>query len=231
MAKNIDELKNRLNKALNIRNMKPLELSQKTGIPKSSISQYMSGYTKPKDERVYYIAKALDVSEAWLMGFNVPMERDAKINTFVDSMQPNITDEYTTFPVIGEVAAGYNHFAVEDWTGDTIDVPDSWILGYSKSDFFVLQVIGDSMFPEYRDGDKVLVRRQNTMDYSGQVGVVIYESEISTIKRVEYNPGENWVRLTPINPTYPQKLIVNEDLESFHILGIPVKLIRDIKYS
>lgn len=221
----------RMRKALSLRNMKQSELSERTNIPKSAISQYLSGAFEPKQDRVELISKALDVSEAWLMGFDVPMERDAKINTFVDSMQPNITDEYTTFPVIGEVAAGYNHFAVEDWTGDTIDVPDSWILGYSKSDFFVLQVIGDSMFPEYRDGDKVLVRRQNTMDYSGQVGVVIYESEISTIKRVEYNPGENWVRLTPINPTYPQKLIVNEDLESFHILGIPVKLIRDIKYS
>ncbi len=76
-----DELKNRLNQALNIKNMKPLELSLKTKIPKSSISQYMSGYAKPKADRIYAISKALNVSEAWLMGYDVPMERDSAAPT------------------------------------------------------------------------------------------------------------------------------------------------------
>lgn len=71
----IDETKNRLKKALSIRNMKPVELSEKTGIPKSAISQYMSGYTKPKQDRIYLICKALDINEPWLMGFDVQMER------------------------------------------------------------------------------------------------------------------------------------------------------------
>ena len=71
----VDEMKNRLKKALSIRNMKPIELSEKTGIPKSAISQYMSGYTKPKQDRIYLICKALDINEAWLMGFNIEMER------------------------------------------------------------------------------------------------------------------------------------------------------------
>lgn len=71
----VDETKNRLKKALSIRNMKPVELSEKTGIPKSAISQYMSGYAKPKQDRIYLICKALDINEAWLMGFDVQMER------------------------------------------------------------------------------------------------------------------------------------------------------------
>ena len=55
--------------------MKPIELSEKTGIPKSAISQYMSGYTKPKQDRIYLISKALNINEAWLLGFDVPMEK------------------------------------------------------------------------------------------------------------------------------------------------------------
>lgn len=78
MSTPIDELKNRLKKALSIRNMKPIELSEKTGIPKSAISQYMSGYTKPKQDRIYYISKALNINEAWLMGYDVAMEKDEK---------------------------------------------------------------------------------------------------------------------------------------------------------
>lgn len=66
-----EELKNRLREALYLRNMKPIELSEKTGIPKSAISQYMSGYAKPKSDRVYLMSKALSVPEAWLIGYDV----------------------------------------------------------------------------------------------------------------------------------------------------------------
>ena len=73
----VEELKDRLKKALSIRNMKPIELSEKTGIPKSAISQYMSGYTKPKQDRIYLISKALNISESWLLGYNVDFERSS----------------------------------------------------------------------------------------------------------------------------------------------------------
>ncbi len=76
MSAPVDELKNRLKKALSIRNLKPVDLVEKTNIPKSAISQYMSGYAKPKQDRIYLIAKALDISEAWLLGYSVPMERN-----------------------------------------------------------------------------------------------------------------------------------------------------------
>lgn len=70
------ELKDRLKEALSLRNMKPIELSEKTGIPKSAISQYMSGYAKPKSDRIYLLAKALHVTEAWLIGYDVDMEKE-----------------------------------------------------------------------------------------------------------------------------------------------------------
>lgn len=227
MAKNIDELRNRLNKALSIRNMKPLELSQKTKIPKSSISQYMSGYTKPKDDRIHYIAEALNVSEAWLMGFDVPMEREHK--TFADNFpSPNITEEYTTFPVIGDVAAGYDHIAIESWNGDVVDIPDSYLLDHSKSDFFVLRVVGDSMYPLYQNGDKVLILKQETLNESGDVGVIIYNNEIATLKKIEYAKGEDWLRLVPINPIYKPELIEGSQLECCRVIGVPRLLIREI---
>jgi transcriptional regulator with XRE-family HTH domain len=81
MSKPINKIKDRLRDALIIRDMKPIELSEKTGIPKSAISQYMSGYTKPKDDRTYLICKALDINEAWLMGYDVPMERSSMVQS------------------------------------------------------------------------------------------------------------------------------------------------------
>ena len=69
------QLKDRLREAMDVRNMRAVELVEKTGIPKGAISYYLSGKSQPKSDRLYIIAKALDVSEAWLLGFDVPMER------------------------------------------------------------------------------------------------------------------------------------------------------------
>lgn len=65
----------RIATALSIRNMKQSELCERTKIPKSAISQYISGAFEPKQDRIYLIAKTLNVSEAWLMGYDVPMDR------------------------------------------------------------------------------------------------------------------------------------------------------------
>ncbi len=76
----------RIKKALNMRNMKQSELSSITKIPKSAISQYISGAFEPKQDRVELIAKALNVSEAWLMGYDVPMSRESE--SIYDSSKP-----------------------------------------------------------------------------------------------------------------------------------------------
>ena len=71
-----EELKDRLRKALELREKKAIDLSRDLNIPKSAISQYLSGYRTIKDSRrLYVIAEYLDVAEAWLMGFDVPMDR------------------------------------------------------------------------------------------------------------------------------------------------------------
>lgn len=69
------ELKDRLRQALSDNNMKPIELSEKTDIPKSMVSYYLSGRSLPKADRIYKISKVLGVSEAWLMGYDVPKSR------------------------------------------------------------------------------------------------------------------------------------------------------------
>lgn len=70
------EMKDRLRTALELREKKAVDLARDLKIPKSAVSQYLSGNRTIKDsKRLYIIAEYLDVSEAWLMGFDVPMER------------------------------------------------------------------------------------------------------------------------------------------------------------
>lgn len=69
------ELKDRLVEAMKIRGMTSTELVEKTGIPNTTISYYRNGKTVPRADNLYRIAEALNVSEAWLLGYDVPMGR------------------------------------------------------------------------------------------------------------------------------------------------------------
>jgi transcriptional regulator with XRE-family HTH domain len=51
------------------------------GISKSQLSQYLNDFNEPGQRRLFILAQALDVSEAWLLGFDVPRERKAPAAT------------------------------------------------------------------------------------------------------------------------------------------------------
>lgn len=77
MEQQISLCNERIKEAMKIREMKQIDLAKATGISKPAISQYVSGKYVPKQAATFLIAKALNVSEAWLMGYDVPMERVA----------------------------------------------------------------------------------------------------------------------------------------------------------
>lgn len=82
----------RIREGLAAKDMTQADLCRLTGIKKSAMSQYCNGGLVPRQDRTFLIASALGVSEAWLMGFDVPMERkttpasleeDGRIGDFV----------------------------------------------------------------------------------------------------------------------------------------------------
>lgn len=85
----IKEKENRIGEALKIRNVKKIELSEKTGIHKATISNWINQKYQPKQISLVKIARALDVSEIWLAGYDVPMERpieQKKMDTLAESI-------------------------------------------------------------------------------------------------------------------------------------------------
>lgn len=67
----------RLKDALTNAGKKQADLVRETGLDRGSISSYLSGKYEPKQKAIYKMAQALDVNEAWLLGYDVPMERTA----------------------------------------------------------------------------------------------------------------------------------------------------------
>lgn len=200
------------------------ELAAKIGLSKQAVSAYATGVRIPKQPTLVALAAALQVNVDWLRGYDVPM-REHPAPTLP---APRITNQVVTFPIIGEVAAGYNHIALEDWSGETIDIPAHYLRGRKQEEYFVLRVHGDSMYPLYLDGDKVLVLRQSTLNRSGEIGVVLYDGDQATLKKIEYVRGKDWMRLIPLNPEYQPKTLSGAELEQCRVLGIPRLLIREI---
>lgn len=89
-----DTFASRLKIALREKNLKPVDLSNKTGIDKSSISHYLSSNYEPKNDKLLKIAEVLDVNETWLMGYDVPKER---IDPLLDSASFTLYTAITNF--------------------------------------------------------------------------------------------------------------------------------------
>lgn len=220
MDKPIAAIRNRLKIAISQRGISQQELSDITKIPKSSISQYISGYAKPKQDRIDLLSKALDVNPAWILGYDVPMTLSEKEPS---NVTPIPVADTVQIPVYGKVPAGLPTEAIE-YIENTIDIPASWVT--CGQEYIGLTVSGDSMFPKYIDGDIVVIRLQPDCE-SGQDCVVYVNGFDSTLKRVVKE--RDGIILQPLNPEYSPKMYgYNDEFNPVTILGVVVELRRKI---
>ncbi len=202
------------------------DIAAEVAVAVSTVQRYEKGRIENvKMPVMEAIARVLQVETDWLLGRT---DRRRPRPAAGDFPAPAVAQEVVVFPVIGEVAAGYEHLAEEVWSGDTVELPAAFLRGRPKSDYFVLSVHGDSMYPLYLDGDKVLILKADTLEHSGQIGLVLYNGDEATLKRVEYEEGEDWLRLVPVNPEFMPRLIEGAELERCRVLGIPRLLLREL---
>lgn len=203
----------RMKEAMNIRNIKQIDLVEKTGLTKSAISQYYSGKYEPKQIAVLKLAEALNVNVAWLMGYDVPMEKNIK---YPDNV---LKIETKKFPMLGTIAAGVPIFAEEHF--------ESYVeAGSNIHADFCLRVQGDSMInARINDGDIVFIRKQPDVN-DGEIAAVLIGDE-ATLKRVY--KGENELVLVAENPNYKPMVYKNEELNEIRILGKAIAFQSNVK--
>lgn len=215
----MDTIASRLRAALEMRGMKQAELVELTGIGKSSISTYLRGSYIPKQKNIYKMAKALNVNEAWLMGEDVDPTRQNAYSEPSDG-------SFVTIHYAGPVAAHFD--ATPDDAYEQRTIPAQWIGRRRPEDFFLATVSGDSMYPQFQDGDEILCLRCSDMGISGRIGIMLLGGDEATVKRIEYKPGEDWIDLIPINPEFKPRRIEGVDLEQCRVVGRVIKVIRTV---
>lgn len=125
--------------------------------------------------------------------------------------------------VYGMVVAGAPVLTLEDIV-DYIDIEEEDI---SDGEFLALRVKGNSMTPDIKSGDVVVVRRQPDIE-SGQVAVVIINSEEATVKKVIKH--QDGISLVPNNPNYKPIFYSKKEINDLPvtIYGRVVELRRKI---
>jgi repressor LexA len=120
-------------------------------------------------------------------------------------------------PLLGKVAAG---LPIENFKhNERIEVPSAMMKG--GGEYFVLQVVGDSMINEgILDADYVVVKRKSTAE-NGQI-VIAFVDDGATLKR--FYKRKTHIELHSANPRYQPILVQNS--QDFRIEGLYCGLIR-----
>lgn len=180
--------------------MKQTDLSKYLNISNSTLSQYETGQRVPSDEIKIKIANRFDVTVGYLLG----------TESSVRPLSAPLTSG-TTISVLGEVPAGIPIEAVENII-DEIELSEK--MSNDGFEYFALLVSGDSMYPEYMDGDIVIVRRQPNAETGDDV-IAYVNGYNATLKRLI--KSERGITLRAVNPAYETKTYSNEEIQTLPI--------------
>lgn len=212
----------RLREILSRRNLRQVDILEmarpycaKYGIKlsKSDLSQYVTGKVLPGQEKLTVLGLALNVSEAWLMGYDVPMKRDVVPSQAESAVPPGFEPlpKMVKRPLVGAIACG-DPITAEENIEDYVDVPED-----AHCDF-CLRCKGDSMIDAgIHDGDIVYIHIQPEVE-NGQIAAVRIDGE-ATLKRVFWDKQQQILQLNPCNSSMSPMIFTGPVLDTVHIEG------------
>lgn len=186
------------------------KLAQILNISRSTIAMYETGASEPDNETLKKIAKYFNVSIDYLLD-------DENLEPL--EMNRNVIK----VPVFGTIPAGIPVEMIEDTLIEDYEEIDA-SLGRGGGQFFGLKVKGNSMYPEFKNGDTIIFKKQETCE-NGQFCAVSINHTESTFKKVLKK--DSGITLMPLNPDYEPLFFTNEEIKNLPItiLGV-VKEIR-----
>lgn len=194
-------------------------ISQRDFAKKCELSHtYIAALEKKIDARSgKKIAPTVDAVKNISKGLNMPLQ---ELLNIIDDEQEFIVNQNKSIriPVLGSIPAGIPMEMIEDIV-DWEDISEEMLKGGKQ--YFALKIKGDSMFPEYLNGDVIIVLKQDDCE-NGQDCVVAVNGDDATFKRVFKT--DNGITLQPLNNSYMPMFYSNDD-----VLNKPVKILGVVK--
>lgn len=193
-----------LNYYMNINNKTRVDVCRDLDIPYSTFTDWCNANIYPRIDKIEILANYFDIKKSDLV------ERREKVDKLGNPVKE--------VPLLGTVKAGYDYLAQENWIG-TIDVDASLVK--DGSEYFALNVHGDSMSPVLVENDIVIVKKQDDFE-TGDIVVAIINGDEATIKKGKKT--DNSILLQPLNNNYEPLIFTNDEMKT-----IPVKIIGIVK--
>lgn len=222
----MDKMGNKIRHLRESRNMTQTELSEMLGMKTyTTVSKWESGENFPKGKDLKKLAEIFKVSSDYLLGLdnNNKISIETVYNQLVPKRQKKVY-EYAerqleeqnnkVVPLLGGVAANPAELTYGDIAAEEVveyNVPE-------KADC-ALVVHGDSMEPDYHDGDIVFYKCQITIE-NGETAVVEINGDGVTLKKVYFNFDEDKVILRSLNDKYEDRELNPEEVR---VLGKVIK--------
>ncbi|HCV8139415.1 TPA: LexA family transcriptional regulator [Staphylococcus aureus] len=203
----MNSFKDRLKQIMSERKISQSELSRRTGIGRNSISDYLNGKYEAKQDKVFELAKALNVNEAWLMGFDISKNRKIEnndITSIYNKLTPprqNNVLNYANSQLDEQNSKGDNIVDINSYKQDKTPVNVNGCVSAGVGERLhdetlftemvkapvpphdlALKVNGDSMEPMFKDGEIIFVEKTHNIK-NGQIGIFIIEEE-AYVKKV-----------------------------------------------
>lgn len=215
------------------------ELGTKIGMSKNAIGNYEKGFRSPKKNTMFDLAKAFSISIDDLFP---PVQKDSAsdIQSIYDELEPNRQRKVITYAeklrdeqkneeeakinevsevislyqveVVSETAAacGFNYgFGYDDTDRETIEVDEK-----PPHHEIATKVSGDSMQPDYQDGDILYLVDKGLTTYNGDLAVIAY-GDRSYFKKIYTENGR--LRLVSLNDKYEDIILDFPPAEDKHI--------------
>lgn len=222
---------NRIKEARNNLGYTQEKLAELLGVTKGAVANYENETSHPKEPIMYKLIETLNVDANYLFQDCVKLPKEVNDVTLAEykhikkyrSLDPHGRDMVDTvlqkevermeslekepasdptahiYPYLGKIACAGTGFYFDDIPTDTIEAP------YVEGADFIIGVSGESMEPDYHDGEKLYVRKVEYLR-NGDVGIFTIGNEcflkelgedglISRNKDYDDIPGDEKVRL------------------------------------
>lgn len=183
-------------------------IADKAEVSRQHIYKIMNGDKNISSQTLEKICKAINISPASLF--------DGEIKK---------TSNAVKIPVLGTIPAGIPIEAIQD----ILDYEEISQELANTGEFFALKVQGDSMLPTIKDGDVVIIKKQEDAD-SGKICVVMINGFDATLKEIKKDPQGLWVLPHNANAEFKPTFFSAKEVDEVpvRIVGVAVEIRRSL---
>ena len=198
-------------------NLTQESLAEKLGYSRTAVSAWEIGRNEPSYADIIKIADFFNVSIDYLLG---------KLDKRGDELNSNIvplSENVIRIPILGKISAGLPLYAEENLLGYDY-IPASSV--NPSEEYFCLLVKGDSMDLKFKEGDRVLIKKQDTLE-NGEIGVILVNGYDATIKKYRYDNGMVILEPMSSNPDNHVQLYNPKEV-NIKIVGKAIQFISNL---